>query len=154
MEFSPITGIWLNDEQRLFPVPDGPRQHQQEEPIGPSARWALDLTVEDDQLLTEQRVLSDEVFPGAGQILQGSHEEGATRWPRPLQYTLLDPPERALESALERSEHSSHSSIGSFKKRGEVRDTGERALMHGFYFDDQRNGKQMSRRISITGPKC
>ena len=107
----------------------------------------LSLSVEDDQLLTEQRVLSDEVFPGAGQILQGSHEEGATRWPRPLQYTLLDPPERALESALERSEHSSHSSIGSFKKRGEVRDTGERALMHGFYFDDILKIVTQARRI-------
>ena len=47
-------GIGLNNEERLFPVPDGPRQHDQEESIGPGTRWALHLTAKDDQLLSEQ----------------------------------------------------------------------------------------------------
>ena len=77
-------GIGLHNQQRLFPVPGGPREDDQEQPIGPGTRCALHLTAEDDQLLTEQRVLGDEFSPGASQIVQCSHEEGAARWPRPL----------------------------------------------------------------------
>ena len=76
-------GIGLHNEERLFPVPDGSREQDQEQPIGPGTRWALHLTTEDDQLLTEQRVFGDEFSPGAGQIVQCSHEEGAARWFRP-----------------------------------------------------------------------
>jgi hypothetical protein len=135
-------GIGLNHQERLFPAVSGPREQDQEYPISFAAGWALYLTTEDDQLLTEQGIFGDEVRLGAGQIVQRSNEESAARWFRPPQDTLMDPTEHALESALERSEHSSHSSIGSFKKMGEVRDAGK-LLWHGFYRDDQRNGKQV-----------
>jgi hypothetical protein len=57
---------------------------------------------------------------------------------------LLDPTERALESALEQHEQSSHGSLGSFKHRSEVRDAWKRALVPGLYCDDQHKGKEMS----------
>ena len=86
-------GLGLHNEQCLSPVPAGPSEQQQEESISPAARWALHLTTEDDQLLTEQRVLGDEFSPGAGQIVQCSHEAGAVRWPGPPRYMLLEPAE-------------------------------------------------------------
>lgn len=85
--------IGLNNEERLFPVPDGSREHDREQPIGSGTSWALHLTAKDDQLLSQQGVFGDEFSPGAGQIVQGSHEAGAARWPRPPQYRLLDPTE-------------------------------------------------------------
>jgi hypothetical protein len=83
-------GLGLHNEERLCPVPDGSRKQQQEESIGLATRWALDLTTEDDQLLTEQRVLGDEFSPGAGQIVQCSYQVRAVRWFRPPRYMLLD----------------------------------------------------------------
>jgi hypothetical protein len=62
-------GIRLHKEKRLFPVPDGSREYDQEEPIGPGICWALHLMVEDDQLLAQQRVLGNKVCPGACQIV-------------------------------------------------------------------------------------
>jgi hypothetical protein len=59
-------GIRLHKEKRLFPVPDGSREYDQEEPIGSGIGWALHLTVENDQLLAQQRVLGNEVCSGAG----------------------------------------------------------------------------------------
>ena len=66
--------IGLHKEKRLLPVPDGSREDDQEEPISPDIGWALDLTAEDDQLLAQQRVLDNEVCPGAGQIGECSLE--------------------------------------------------------------------------------
>ena len=45
-------GIGLHKEKHLFPVPGGPREYEQEESISPGTRWALHLTVEDNQLLS------------------------------------------------------------------------------------------------------
>lgn len=89
-------GIGLNNEQCLCPTAGSSCEQYQEQPIDPGTRWTLDLTVEDDQLLTEQRVLGDEACPGAGQIVQSAHEEGVTRWPRPLHYILLDATRRLV----------------------------------------------------------
>jgi len=61
-------GSRLNNEERLFPVRDGSHKQQQEESIGPGTRWALDLTTEHDELLTEQGVFGDECSSGPGQI--------------------------------------------------------------------------------------
>ena len=62
-------GIGPNNKERLFPVPDGSREHDQEQPIGPRTRWTLHLAVEDNQLLSSQGVFGDEFSPGAGQIV-------------------------------------------------------------------------------------
>ena len=86
-------GIGLHNQEGLFPMTGcSPEQHQ-EDPIRLGPRWALHLTVEDNELPAEERVFSNEFGPGAGQIVQCSHEEGAACWSRPLQYSLLDPTE-------------------------------------------------------------
>ena len=52
-------GIGLNNEERLLPVPDGPCKYDEKQPIGPGTWWALHLTTEYDQLLTQQGVFGD-----------------------------------------------------------------------------------------------
>jgi hypothetical protein len=83
----------------------------------------------------------------------GSHEERAARWFRPLHDTLMDPTERALESALERSEHSNHSSSGSFKKMSGVRPAGKLMCMDFTVMTSAMASRCLSQ-MSIAGPKC
>lgn len=46
--------------ERLFPVPDGLCEHDEKQSFGPGIWWALDLTAEDDQLLSQQCIFGDE----------------------------------------------------------------------------------------------
>ena len=109
--------VGLRNQERLLPMADSPCKHHQKDPIRPGIRWALDLAAEDDQLLTEERVFGDEFSLGAVQIIQCSHEEGAACWPRPPQYTLLDPTEQAPIPVLERHEQKIHRTMDPFQKR-------------------------------------
>ena len=145
--------IGLNKEERLFPTGSSSCEQHQEDPICPGTRCALHLTSKDDQLLSQHGVFGDEFWPGAGQIVPCSYEEGAARWSRPLQETLLDQTERAPEAALERSEPSSHSSIGSFKKMGEVGDAGKLTCMD-FTLMTSGLASRCPSRTSIAGTKC
>jgi hypothetical protein len=76
-------------------------KHEQEQAI---RFWALDLTAEDDELLTEQGVFGDELRLGTGQIREGPHQQRATEWPRPLEQVLMEPTKAASERASERDE--------------------------------------------------
>jgi hypothetical protein len=58
--------IGLDDEERLFPAMVNARKQDQEHPVRPGTRWALHLTVKDDQLLAKQRVFGEKFSPGAG----------------------------------------------------------------------------------------
>ena len=44
--------------------------------------------------------------------------------------------------------------LAPLEKRSEVRDAEKRALMRGLYGDGQCNGKEMSQKTDISGPKC
>lgn len=102
-------------------------------------------------MLAQQRVLGNEVCPGAGQIGEWSHEEGVACRPRPLPYTLLDATEEGPESALEQIEESGHGSLGFFEQGSEVRDAGKRARMPGLDGDGQRHGKERVRQNGQHG---
>jgi hypothetical protein len=52
-------GLGLDNQERLFPAMGSPCEQDQEQPIRPGTRWALDLTAENDQLLTKQRVFGE-----------------------------------------------------------------------------------------------
>ena len=64
-------GLGLNNEERLFPTADSPREDDQEHAIGLGTGWTLHLAAEDDQLLTKQRIFGKELRPGAGKIREG-----------------------------------------------------------------------------------
>ena len=49
-----------NNEKRLFPSLGRPREQDQQQTIRPGTRWALDVTAEDDQLLTKERIFGNE----------------------------------------------------------------------------------------------
>lgn len=61
-------GVGLEDEESLFPVLDVAGEEDEPEAIGLRNGGLFDLAVEDDKLLTEQRILGDEVGFGACKI--------------------------------------------------------------------------------------
>ena len=48
----PEQGIWLNDDESLFPCPNEPCQQDEEHAIGPGERWPFYLPPENDELLS------------------------------------------------------------------------------------------------------
>jgi hypothetical protein len=76
----------------------------QEQAIGFATRWTFDLTAEDDQLLTKQRIFRDEVCLGAGKVGQRSSQWRATGWPCPLEQALVQATRTVVDMALERDE--------------------------------------------------
>jgi hypothetical protein len=97
-------GLGLNNQERLFPVPGSPREHGQEQSIRPGTRWALDLTAENDHLLTKQRVFGEKVSPGAGKISERCAQQRATRWHCPLEQALVYATGTIVDVALEHDE--------------------------------------------------
>jgi hypothetical protein len=44
--------LWLDKQKRLFPGPNHSGQQHQEKPVSLFVNWSLDLSMEDDELLT------------------------------------------------------------------------------------------------------
>lgn len=65
--------VGLEDEERLFPVLDAAGEEDEPETIGLRKRGFFDLAVQDDELLTEQRIFSDELGFATRQV--GSRAE-------------------------------------------------------------------------------
>jgi hypothetical protein len=82
-------GIRLHKEKCLLPSFGRPREYDQEEPISPGTRWALDLTTEDDQRLPEQRSFGDKFGLGASEVDERSGQRSAIGWLRPLKQALV-----------------------------------------------------------------
>jgi hypothetical protein len=76
-------GIRLHKEKRLLPSLGRPREYDQEEPVSPATRWALDLTTEDDQRLPEQRMFGDKFGLGASEVDERSGQGSAIGGLRP-----------------------------------------------------------------------
>jgi hypothetical protein len=66
-----------------------PRKHDQEQTIRRRASWALDLTMDDDELLSQQGVLSDAFGLAASEISERSSHWRAIGWLRPLKQALV-----------------------------------------------------------------
>ncbi|HSH79826.1 MAG TPA: hypothetical protein VLA19_14975, partial [Herpetosiphonaceae bacterium] len=69
----------LDDEERLPPRSDAARQEHQERPVGGSAVGALDAAPQDEELLSQQGVLGEQLRLAAWQIRQGPDEWASQR---------------------------------------------------------------------------
>lgn len=65
--------VGMHHQGRLFPSLGRSREHDQEDAIHPGTLWALHLTAENKELLTEQGIFGDEFSPGAGKIGEWSY---------------------------------------------------------------------------------
>lgn len=76
-------GITLDDMQRVLPVPSDAARQNDMNPVAIRQFRPLDLPSEDDQLLTQHRVLSDQVPTAARHVRQRASREQACRRPGP-----------------------------------------------------------------------
>lgn len=61
-------GSGFEDEERVLPLLDAAREEEEPEAIGWREARFLGVAVQDDELLAQEGVLSDELSFGAGQV--------------------------------------------------------------------------------------
>jgi len=101
-------GFWLDQDKRLFPGPDHPRQEDKEKPIRLFVDWSRDLSMQDNELLTQQRVFRQQFGFAAGQIGERSKQKGAPRWFDPPQNAFLERLQAQTDSLLDEGKYGEH----------------------------------------------
>jgi hypothetical protein len=61
-------GLWLNNEQGIFPVPQPVREQDEEDSVCVRQTLPLDRSVEDQELSTEQGVFNDKLWLASGHV--------------------------------------------------------------------------------------
>jgi len=69
-------GVWLHDEQSLLPRSNQPGQQDEEDAIAPEERWPFHLSLQNDELLAEERVFRDELGLASAKIGEGRERQG------------------------------------------------------------------------------
>src|SRR5215469_16204350 len=67
--------LWLDNEQRLLPVPNRPRQKNQEHPVRFGTGRSFHLSAEDNELLVQERVFCHEYRLATGLVSQCQEQE-------------------------------------------------------------------------------
>jgi len=77
----PQQRLWLDNEEGLFPDPNGPRQKNQEHPVRFGTGRSFHLSPQDDKLLAKERILCDKFGLTSGKVCQcPQHERGGVRF--------------------------------------------------------------------------
>ena len=66
----------LDDKERLFPGPNHSGENYQEHSICFAVHWSFDLSTQDDQLMSQQRVFRQQFGFASGQISNRSGHKG------------------------------------------------------------------------------
>jgi hypothetical protein len=81
--------VFLNKEECLFPSPNHPGQEHQKKPVRLLVDWAVYVSPENDQLVSQQRVFRKEFGFSSGQIGACAKHKRGRRWFKPTQKTFL-----------------------------------------------------------------
>ena len=81
--------LWLHNKECLLPGPNHPRQKQQEEPIGLLASWSFDVPMQDDELLSSQRVFDKQFRLPFGKVCDRSKQKGGGARFQPTNHTIV-----------------------------------------------------------------
>ena len=77
--------IGLDDKEGFLPPPDPAGEEDEPEAIGWGAPWLVDLAVEDDELLAEERVLGNEFGIATSEIEGRAEKDGIAKRPGELE---------------------------------------------------------------------
>jgi len=69
-------GVWLHNLEGLLPRPNHPGQQDEEDAIGPRERWLFHLSLEDDQLLSQEGIFCDQFRIASAKVGQGLQHQG------------------------------------------------------------------------------
>jgi hypothetical protein len=88
--WKPQKRLRLDDKERLFPGSNYSGEKYQEHAICFPVNWSFDLSTQDDQLLSQQRVFRQQFGSASGQISTRSEHKGGRQWFDPTQNTFLE----------------------------------------------------------------
>ena len=77
----------LDKEKRLFPGSNHPGEEHQQKPVRLPVHWSFDLSMKDDQLMSQQRVFRQQFGFASGQISERSEHKGGRQWFDPTRKT-------------------------------------------------------------------
>jgi hypothetical protein len=101
--------VFLDDEKRSFPGPNGSCQKHQEHPIGLLENRSFDLSAEDDERLSEECVFGHEFGLVSGKVSHGSQPERGGSWFCPVDEVMLDRLEAHVCQSFDEGEKAMHS---------------------------------------------
>lgn len=82
--------VFLDKEKGLFPAPNHASQEHHEKPVRLPVNWSLDLSMEDDELLSYQCVFRDQFRLLPEKISECAEQKGSRRCVDPKQKTFLE----------------------------------------------------------------
>jgi len=98
----------LDKKESLFPGPNHSGQEHQEESVSLPIARPFDLSTENDQLVSQQRVFRQQFSLASGQIGKRAQHQGGHRRFDPTQNTFLEHMKAEADSLLDRGKHTQH----------------------------------------------
>jgi len=92
----------LDDKERLFPGPNHSGEKYQEHSVCFAVNWSYDLSTQDDQLMSQQRVFHQQFGSASGQISKRSGHKGGRQWFDPTPNTFLERMQAKIDMLLDR----------------------------------------------------
>ena len=78
----------LDDKERLFPGPNHSGEKDQEHSVCFPGNWSFDLSTQDDELVSQQRVFRKQLGFASGQIGERAEHKGGRQWFDPMRKTF------------------------------------------------------------------
>ncbi len=91
----------LDKVKGLFPGSNHPGEEHQKKPVPLSIHRAFDLSMQDEQLMSQQRVFRQQFGFASGQISKRSEHKGGRQWFDPRQTTFLERVQAKTDALLE-----------------------------------------------------
>ena len=88
--------VWLNNMKSLFPEPGTAGEQNQTETVTVGMQRALDLSIEDNQLLAQQRIFYNQIGTAASQIWKDYGDQGQGGGFSPMFDALFKPKKKRL----------------------------------------------------------
>jgi hypothetical protein len=98
----------LNKEKRLFPGSNHLGEEYQQKPVFLSVHMAFDLSMQDEQLVAQQRVFCQQFGFASGQIGECTNHGGGRWWLYPSQNVFLKRMEAEKDALLDRGKDAQH----------------------------------------------
>ncbi|HEX4204702.1 MAG TPA: hypothetical protein VHZ51_11025 [Ktedonobacteraceae bacterium] len=100
--------LGLDQEQRLLPRSDHPDEEYQAQSIHLPADGSFDLSMQNDQLLAQERVFSQQFGFASGQIGKSANDKRGCRRFDPIQETFLERKQARTNALLDQGKHTEH----------------------------------------------
>ena len=105
----PQERLWLNNQQRVLPGPNGSCQEYQEQPIRFGKGGSFHVPTEDDERLSEEGVFSHQFGLASGKVCQRPQQERSGGRFRPVSEAVVERLKAKAYRPRDEGENSMHS---------------------------------------------